>query len=177
MRTLTGICALVTLGVATSAIAERIPDRLLSQDYETCMRATANSSISQAEKQLYCACTRDEIGVTFSLEEYSRLSIGISTGVPDSQGVEKLRQIANKCMSLIFGSGAAPRPPNTGSSQMTAPATGAAQGGGSLPDNRTRIDPTRDAETRLREINRLRDQGLLSPAEYDVLRRRIIEGL
>jgi len=36
---------------------------------------------------------------------------------------------------------------------------------------------TRDAETRLRELNRLRDSGLITPQEYDLRRKAVLDGL
>ncbi len=57
-------------------------------------------------------------------------------------------------------------PPNANPQQNSAPPTNAAPHGNQ-----------RDAETRIRELNRLRDGGLITPQEYESRRKAVLDGL
>ncbi len=141
--------------IACPLSAQQIPEQVLNSDYQSCLRSVARTSHSQADKERYCACVKEEIGATMTLEEYSMLAAQIVANVPSKDVAEKIGKITTKCVAATFANQPQPSAPQT-------------------PNATNQNDP-RDTETRLRNLMRLRDQNLITPAEYETQRRRILD--
>jgi len=141
--------------IASPLSAQQIPEQILNQDYQSCLRSVAGASHSQADKERYCGCVKDEIGATMTLEEYGMLTAQIVTKVPTKDLAERIGKITTKCVAATFAHQPQPSTPQT--------------------PNATNQSDSRDTETRLRNLMRLRDQNLISPAEYETQRRRILD--
>lgn len=175
MRTLI-IFIILVISIGIALANERIPERVLIQDYQQCLQSVSRTSLGAQEKTQYCSCVRDEIGNRFTLAEYTRLSVQMSTNTTERSTAEKLSQIAQACMAQIFSSASDPRRhPNQSPPSQSVPPPSNATSPAATSQNSP--PPARDIETRLRELRRLLDQNLITRAEHDARRKAILDDL
>jgi hypothetical protein len=86
-----------------TAVAEKVPEILLSKDFDQCvLQVRKNAHISKTRRLAYCTCVKDEIRAQFGLDHYMALTVALQAGDVFSAESRRLTSVAATCAGKSF---------------------------------------------------------------------------